>query len=590
MDRNFLKQSDFYKYVLIFFLVLIGLVLYAEIYLLSYLGGGDFEGYGYWWIALIKKHLLSEFSFPYFTPSRCGGFLLAADGQVYIFSLYPLVHFFVPHVVWSMKITNLLLSIILATGMYQWLFYLGIKSRAARFFTGFIISISGYWVFHLTNDGTQLHVQSFAYIPWILVHMEKLFIRDFSFDRTTIKTGLWLTLCLFLMGNGGYFWLQYFPYIFLGRLIAELISPYDGRLEAFKKIGFILFCFMSAILLSWPHLGGVIEFEGARFLRNGTGFIPNYGIIWKNKPLFRGIFFSLFGEKHVIKGDGHWAIGGIWEYSNFIGSMALIPVLIGILRIKKVLKSKLFWTMVFASLVQFAFVRTHVTADLLRAAFPFFKSLTHYWRGSASFVLSISIFMALGYEFFFQSRHKALVFVGIFLMIFHLTEIHFVYQHRLKFKIDPINNPSISEIGKEYKSLPDVCEKHGGCELCHLFGYDYWGKIPGPLSFDPKKSVYDSGQEGYYNMHDIKELFSPDKPKNYYMTHKWPLWPKTDQADFEKFIRYKQVYPLPFRLIVMNRISMFYWLVYMLLWLWIIFPVKAAALDKVTIKSPKKSR
>jgi len=102
--------------LLIFILVVFAFVLYAEIYLFSFLGGADFNGYGYWWIELIKKHLLSEFSFPYFTPARCGGFLLGADGQVYIFSLYPLVHFFIPHVIWSMKITNLLLSVILAAG------------------------------------------------------------------------------------------------------------------------------------------------------------------------------------------------------------------------------------------------------------------------------------------------------------------------------------------------------------------------------------------------------------------------------------------------------------------------------------------
>ncbi len=568
MDTNFFKTPVFYKNLLISILVILGIVIYGEVFFLSYLGGGDFNGYGYWWIELLKKHLLTEFSFPYFTPARCGGFLLAADGQVYIFSLYTLVHFFVPHVIWSMKITNFILSIILASGVYQWLFYLDIKSRAARLFTGLIVSISGYWVFHLTNDGTQLHVQSFAYLPWILVHMEKLFIRAFKWDRACLKTGLWLTLCLLLLGNGGYFWLQYFPYIFLGRLAAEMISPHDGRAEALKKIGLILFCFIFAIILSWPHLGGVLEFEASKFLRNGTGYIPHYGVIGNFKALFQALFSSFFDEKHVIKGTGNGAIGGIWEFSNFIGTVALVPVVIGLFQFKKLLKSRIFWTFVFASLVQLAFVRTTHAADLLREVFPFFKSLTHYWRGSATLVLFASIWMAMGYEVFFQGRSKVLVFLGLFLMVFHLTEIYHVYQYRLNMSIDPLHNPSLRDIGKEYKHVPAVCEQqYAPCELCHLFGYEYWGRVPEALSFDPAKSVYDSGQEGYYNMHDIKVLFSKKADHGYFMKHKWPLWPKTDKADFEKFIRYRQVFPIPLHLRIMNIISMGCWVVYACLWM-----------------------
>jgi len=398
--------------------------------------------------------------------------------------------------------------------------------------------------------------------------MEKLFARPFAFDRTNVKTSLWLTLCIFLLGNGGYFWLQYFPYIFLGRLAAELICPNDGRLQAIKKVGLIVFCFIAAVLLSWPHLGGMLEFEASKFLRNGNGFIPNYGIIWKNKPLFRAIFSSFFDEGHVIKGVGHWAIGGIWEFSNFIGTMALIPVVIGLFQCKRIFRSKIFWAMFFAVLIQFAFVRTHVTADLLRGAFPIFKSLTHYWRGSATFVLFMTIWMALGYDVFFRSGKKWLMYLGLFLMLFHLTEIYIVYQHRLDFTVDPLHNPSIKDIGKEYIHIPDICEKQCvPCELCHIYGYQYMGIIPGPLSVDLSKSVYESSQAGYYNMHNIKLLFGPDTKKGYYMDHKWPLWPKSDKADFEKFIRYKQIFPLPDRLKFMNMVSMICWLIYGILWL-----------------------
>ena len=53
-----------------------GLMLFSFFILLEV--GGDTQLQYVQWLSLYKRHLLSEFSMPYFTPGYCGGYLLAA--------------------------------------------------------------------------------------------------------------------------------------------------------------------------------------------------------------------------------------------------------------------------------------------------------------------------------------------------------------------------------------------------------------------------------------------------------------------------------------------------------------------------------
>ncbi len=63
-------------------------------------------------------------------------------------------------------------------------------------------------------------------------------------------------------------------------------------------------------------------------------------------------------------------------------------------------------------------------------------------------------------------------------------------------------------------------------------------------------------------MHDPRVLGSSLANKGYFYHHKWPLWPKADSAEFEKFIRYKQVVPLPTYLSITIKLSLICWIIF----------------------------
>lgn len=547
------------------------LFLFVKIFLLSFIGGADLPGYGLWWQQLIKKHLLTEWTFPYLTPGRCGGFLLGADAQVYIYSLYIPVHFIIPNVIWSTKITNFLLSGILITGVVLWFSCFNFALRQARIFTACLLALSGYWVFHLSNEGTQLCVHTMAYVPWAMFFIERLFQSTQSKDN--LKYVLGLVLALFLLINSGYYWLQYFPFIVMGRMMVEFISPQKDRKNVTLVIGLIGLCGLWAILLSWPRLGGIYEYQLQNFPRRGDGIVAHMGVVGDTGRLLKALWLSFFDGPMLMRGQGDDSIGGIWEYSNFIGITSLIPILIGLTRIKELMKSKLFWALVVAVIVQLMLIRTTHAADFLRMICPIYKQITHYWRGSPSLLFFLGIFMAAGYSALLGSKKKWAVVLGFLLLLATCTEIYIVYNARLDTTINAANPPFTAIMQEPNLPLAVSTQQFATCELCHLYGYEVYGTIPKELSFDVKKDVY-ALQEGgkYYNMHDIRRLFAPEVPKGYYMYHSWPLWPVNDDVTtLEKFLQYRQVLPLPFYLKFFNYVSMVLWGIYAIVVGWVIF-------------------
>jgi len=80
-----------------------------------------------------------------------------------------------------------------------------------------------------------------------------------------------------------------------------------------------------------------------------------------------------------------------------------------------------------------------------------------------------------------------------------------------------------------------------------------------------------SSNSAFFNMNDVKKIFGPDGKGGYYKDHDWPLWPKTDADDFYKFIRFKQVVPLPLHVRVLNKVSLFVWILFLCGAVWILF-------------------
>ena len=72
-------------------------------------------------------------------------------------------------------------------------------------------------------------------------------------------------------------------------------------------------------------------------------------------------------------------------------------------------------------------------------------------------------------------------------------------------------------------------------------------------------------QDDSINMVDIRVLFGAAGKGGYFKDHTWPLWPASDREELAKFLNFKQIMPIPFRLQIINSVSAFLWIVYLTL-------------------------
>jgi hypothetical protein len=265
-------------------------------------------------------------------------------------------------------------------------------------------------------------------------------------------------------------------------------------------------------------------------------------------------------------------LGLPWDYNNFIGLAAILPLLVGLFKIKTLWKHRVFVSLVLASLGHLAVLRTTRAGDLVRMIFPVFQSITWHWRGNAILLFLAAIFVAYGYEQIFRwgSRKRIIVLLGAGLMFLNLGEI--IYANHKLFVFPP--QPPFNEIMKPYVPPPKnpLISHWAPCNIDNLFGYG--NSCPAQLSitacegaYEWNVSVYLEPQSGFYNMHDVRRLAGPEAKGGYYLKHDWPLWPKADAAEFERFIHYKQVVPIPARLRAMNMISGLSWVAYVVFFL-----------------------
>ena len=509
---------------------------------------GDIKGYGYWQFPLIKRHLASQWAMPYLTPGKCGGFLLAADTQSLIFTPYMLMSFLVPNLEWAVKITNFLLSILLWAGTYRWLEYFGIVNRTARIFAGLLFTACGYWVYHMTMIG-QVWAAGLAYTPWIMVGMENILRGPLRLDRKYMLSALTLAGLFFLLINSGYYWLQVAVPLIGFRVLAECIWPQSQKLQQLKKLGIIAGIALYAVLLSWPRLGAINEFQLSKFPRE-KGVVNHYQVIGNVKVLLDKLWHSFFdGDIVANQVTEPQILGAMWDYNNFIGFMAVIPFILGLRKIKDLLPLKIFTGLLLAVIFQLALMRTTHVADLIRSLIPLYKSITWYWRGTPILCLMVIVFVARGYERILGHKKWGL-FLAVILMALNLSEIMWA-NHRY-FKLP---DPPVSAIMVNSMDLPKPLKMHYTCCIDYIFGYG--NSYPPQLSINAGEDFWHySRNPAYYNMHDVRAMFDPKTPKGYYMEHPWPLWPKADKKEFDEFINFKQIVKPSAWLQFINKISL----------------------------------
>ena len=533
-------------------LLIVGFVALATIFLIAQPDGDTADIV--WRFSLTKIHLASQLTMPYYTPGRCGGFLLAGDAQDFIFSLYTPVSFFVGNPVWTIKITNFLLAIILAAGVYKWLKCFGVVNQNARLFVGLLVAISGYWVCFMVVS-SHLWAHGLAYTPWIMLLIEALLSMPPKWERAYLGRVAALIFLFLLLINSGYYWLQVAVPLIVARVLVEFllagknIGRQSGRLAIIGSI------FLFAVLLSWPRLGAIYEFQITKFPRMG-GALPHFQVI-AGKQWKRLLVKSLFNPS-LITGRFHSEfLGPFYEFNNFISTVSLVPIAFGLFRIFSIFRTKAAWALFAAGWFQASLTQRGEVADFVRSIAPIYKQITWYWRGQIIMVLFLCLFIAFGYETMLRSRFKILRVLAVVLMLATVGQIGHTYSKALNFKSTPI-----TEIARDPNPPPKPLKNHyTKCVLSNIYGYG--DDFPAELAYTPNSSVYESKDASCYNMHDVRRLAGPEADGGHFLKERWPLWPKTDSAAFERFINYKQVIAVPFRLRVMNCVSALAWLAYL---------------------------
>jgi len=543
------------------------IILCLTLYLLQEIMGDAADWV--WRFPLYKKHLLTEWTMPYFTPGRCGGFTLAADAHSLLFTVYTAVQFIIPNTIWMTKITNFFMTLLFALGMSEWLKYFGVKSLPARLATGMIISLSGYWFFRVNYYGI-FWAHGLAYMPWLMVSIEKLLNLTPEKKKAYVKELLFLVAWSFLLINGGYYWPYYAIFIIFGRVLVELVARRFGK-DALIRLLIIGLCGAFALFLSYPKFGAIFKYQLNLFPRLG-GEVPHWMVIGNTIELLQQVFVSLFDPRPIINRIYDSRLGAFHTYMLYMGQLSLVIIFISFTRWKTIIKTKAFWALCIAFFLQLAMTRTTHMGDLMRTIFPFFKQITHYWRGGIIWSFFAGIFIAFGYESLFNPKKNKLFIIGAILLALTFIDFFWVYKRFLNYsKLRPI--PGIELITKPTFLLSDPHHRHWKeCVLGNIYGY---GNVqPDQPSYVPELPALSSPVKGYFNVHDIRKIFSQETEAGYYLTEDWPLWPETDRAELEKFLSYKQIIKIPKSMRMINAVCSVAWIFYLGGFLVVLWPKK----------------
>lgn len=546
--RGAISSAQVEKMTDLFFIIIVAIVFLCLFLLLPVGESGFFLPHLY----LNRVHLLQEFRMPYFTPGLCGGFLLAANPQSPIFSLAQAVSLAVSNVALATAVSQVLATLIFGIGLYKWFWWFGIHHRAARKFGVLTIVLSGYWI----SKCVQIPVQSLAFIPWLMHWIEKTLVefkspRAFKYSSSLLQA---VTL-LFLLFNQGHYWPIVFLFVVSSRFIVELLMVRDGRYKfVFQTAGFLAVSVTFALIMSMPRLIGTFAFALKNFSRDPAA----WQIVGSFPLLFEKIAKGFFDSRVLTQSVTDPMLGNASEYTNYVG-MITIPILVlGLWNIKNGIirqgGGRALTALLLAAFCQVILTRTTHAVDLLRFFFPFLSQMYNFWRGSIIYTLCYGLLVCCGYQYLLQKR-PAISLIAVLFVSLHCINVLYVYHHM----------PNFLSVKSSPFLAVDESPKISMCDQHHLFGcYDpilgysneFW------KTQTVGGSVYGAVESNYYNMNDIKKMFGGNEEKGYFKTAAWPLWPKSDAEDFEKFVHFKQVMPLPAYFRWVGLISSFFWGVY----------------------------
>jgi len=314
-----------------------------------------------------------------------------------------------------------------------------------------------------------------------------------------------------------------------------------------------------AVLLSAPALAGVYEYSMQAFPRNAEHF----QVIGDTRFLFEMLVRSFFDSRIVVENLHDGALASRNEYANFIGVISLPLMAAGLFRLKNLLRSRAFRGLVVAAIFQVLLVRTTHVADLARIVLPVLSSLTWYWRGSINLLLLYVVVVAAGAEFLLSKRQRVLTLACLTLMALNLGELGLVYNRADILSLEKPDFFANTINSDEYFSQP--VSPHSMNTGWQIWCWDTLTGYQGEFYHSLAKGGPVFLQDGSINMVDIRVLFGAAGKGGYFKDHTWPLWPASDREELEKFLNFKQIMPIPFRLQIINSVSAILWIVYLTL-------------------------
>ena len=551
----------------VLFIWLAGCCFSVFLFLFSGLGL-DFSDTQLFWT---KVHLNHSLEYPYFTPALCGGFLLGADPNNTIFTFVQLVYVFVadPFVAW--RIGLFLTSVFFAIGSVRLFRVLGVRSHSAAVVGGWLLPLGGYWVAH---GGGHIAILGISTLPWLMVEAISLATADSSDIR--LFSPVWWSrvvrhaVMLFLLINSGHFWPL--PALFLlGPIFVASgwkIFRERGLRELVLAISPVFFGAILSLAMSALRFAAIFTFAVQAFPR-GVGI---FGVIGDTRLLIVTMLRSLFDFTVITSHEHSGMLGSHAEWTAYMGLLSLPLIGIGIVSAKPA--KKWFYCLLAASILQFVLTRTSHFGQLIRTLVPALAEISWFYRGIIVHVFTASFFVALGVD-----RLSQMTRLPVAAIIFCLFICDFSIVYIVSGTWSPVKEPTVKLI-----SMERVIAHEGPNQA--IFGYNrvgcynpilgytgasYHSQVVGGLVLEEKT-------KGFYNMNDVRALFSPQGRTGIYRSEPWPLWPVADRKVLDEFLMFKQVNELP---------PIFFWIRIVCITGWFGFAVAIVAAGRAYLSKPE---
>ena len=501
-----------------------------------------------------KVHLLHSFEFPYFSPAICNGFLLGADPNNTIFTVTQLLFFFFDNPLDAWRLSAFLVSIFCAVGSARLFRAMGVREKSAQAVGGWVVTLSGWWVTHIQIG----HLATFgiAFLVWLMVEaIDLAALEVVHANQTSLfwwRKSITFAALFFLLINSGHFWIL--PGLFLLTPICGvsgwIIFRKYGLGTLWFVISTIIFGAGMALAMSAVRFAAIFTFAVPAFPRS----VEIFQVIGDTKVLTFTILRSFFDFTVITRSEHSGMLGSHWEWAAYMGLVSLPLSLIGIFAVKP--RNKWFYVLLVASFLQFILTRTTHFGELIRALVPALREITWFYRGIVVQVITASFFVALGIESL--TRMTRLPIAAIIFTII-IVDFSIVYPWPTIEK--PTDYFSRFDWRDEFRS-GRIIRGQAAANYCY-------NPILGYTSSSHHSQVTSGGinevkKQGFYNINDVRALFSPKGRTGIYKTEPWPLWPVADREALYKFLSYKQVNELPTYFIWIRMVSAVGWVGFVL--------------------------